>query len=139
MFTAAWSNFILSGFADYIQRLFNSTHQVCVYRLFKNPVTVTPGTVLSDLYECDFPGYSSIPLTGITPPPIKLFDGYYSISLTVGPFVCEGTAQNAYGAYISSGSNLYLAETFPVPQSFVAGTIVNIPSQFVVASATVWP
>jgi hypothetical protein len=109
VFPLVTCNALLISASSWLRGVLNSRHTL---RLFQNAVTLTPGTILSDLIECDFMGYVPYDLTGQIPNPIKQQDGQYTIAFTTPLFGCEGGSQTVFGAYIDDGVNLKFIQNF---------------------------
>lgn len=97
------------------------------FRLFSNPVTLTPATALLDLIESAFPGYTRLATTGKFGPPFKVTDGRYQSSSSSFDVTCTAdSAESVYGWSISLGSRLYYSALFPEPIQALNGRLFSI-------------
>lgn len=91
----------------------NKTAQAdLVLCLFKSNTTPSAATVLADLTEADFTGYSNITLTGAswsvtTANPAVATYAQQTFTSSAGQ-----STQNIYGYYVKSGTTLVAAERF---------------------------
>lgn len=121
---------IVAGNARILSQLNNARDLLnagCSFRLFSNPVTLNPGTLLSHFVECAFPGYSRLTTAGKFPTPIKLIDGLYQS--TSAPFTLTVTADSpefVYGWSISLGDDLFYAAFFPAPLPATNGRVFDV-------------
>ena len=100
------------GEEDILDVIFATT---LVLRLFKNNLTPTNASVLSDFTEADFTGYAAITLTGgswTTTPGAPSIATYVAQTFTCS---AAGAAQTIYGYYITrtSSGRVWVAERFP--------------------------
>jgi len=96
-------------------------------RLFQNPVTITPATVVADLIESNFNGYFSILVGGTFIGPSKLGSGLWvSRSKLVGWTATMNNAQRVYGAYLTNPTSLIFGANFAHPLPVVAGGQLSV-------------
>lgn len=106
------NTFVLSR-ANSLRSLLNLGH---VLRLFKNPVVLSPATVIADLTEATFTGYAAINLIGDFGSPYFVKNGEYEFASSLQQFDWAGGAsQVIYGWYIDNGSTLVMSGSFDSP------------------------
>ena len=79
----------------------------CQVRLFRQPASIDPATLVASFVECNFPGYAPIEIVNATLNGVnKVLDGQYEFSSI--PLIWTPTAnddQLAYGLFISRGGD----------------------------------
>lgn len=94
----------------------------CKIGLYKNNLTPTPQTILSELTPCDFDGYS-LSSAVVWGTPFNSGADACSVPGSMKEFVATGdtTANVVYGAYIvdGAGTTLLATERFDAPVSVV--------------------
>ena len=121
---AVTSDLFLSQVGSFINGQLNGP---TFLRLFQNPVTITPTTVVGDLIESTFNGYSSILIGGSFIGPSRLGSGIWvSRSKLVGWTATLADVQKIYGAYLTNPSNLIFGANFAHALPVVAGGQLSV-------------
>jgi hypothetical protein len=100
---------------------------MCKVKLFQNPVSLSPSTVVGDLTEATFGGYAPIIVTALLPAYIDPVGGASAQIATI-QFQCDGTAPTniVYGFWVETAAGvLILAGTFDagIPMSLATDAI----------------
>ena len=104
-------------------------------KLFKNNATITSSTVLSDLTESTYTGYSAKTLTS----------GSFTVSSSSGTaqavyanqtFACTSGSESVYGAFItdSAGTTLWGVQKFATALTISPGNDIILPVKLTMAS-----
>jgi hypothetical protein len=114
-----------------------STHYPDKLKLFKNSATLSHATVLSDLTEADFSGYSAYSLAGGAVAGALDGSGRAVASYTAHTFTKSGATGNTiYGYWVEDSTGALLwCELFdtPIPMT-VDGAFIQITPKFTDAS-----
>lgn len=123
----ATNNRVLSQL-EYARTVLNGSRS---FRLFTNPVTLSPATNLLDLVEATFPGYTRINTSGYFPAPYKLTEGWYQCDSNPFEVTVTGESTNlVHGWSISTGADLLyaakFAEPIPAADGYTFSVIVSL-------------